>query len=120
MDDTVKKKKKKNFFRHFNTIELLSIKVLKGVQDCISIYGHNKTSIVGKFASVYICKGIEMLEPALKLKFCWVRSQRRDLCYIIPTILSYIRYAGWSVVLGMINVDLVLKILSRAAYFQPY
>ena len=34
----------------------MRIKVLKGLQDCISTYGHNKMSIVGKFASVYICK----------------------------------------------------------------
>ena len=53
MDDTVK-----NFFGIFNIIELMGIKVLKGLQDCISTYIHNKTSIVGKSASVYICKGI--------------------------------------------------------------
>ena len=34
--------------------------------------------------------------------------------------LSYIRYASWDVVRGMIDVDLALKELSRAAYFQPY
>ena len=50
MDDTVK-----DFF--FNTIELMQIKVLKGLQDCILTYGHNKTSTVGKFTSVYICMG---------------------------------------------------------------
>ena len=71
MDDTVK-----DFFGIFNTIELMQIKVLKGLQDCILTYGHNKTSTVGKFASVYICMGLEMLEPASKLHFSLVLSQR--------------------------------------------
>ena len=56
--------------QHFNTIKLMRIKVLKGLQDCILTYGHNKTSIVAKFASVHICKGIlEMLKRASLLKF---------------------------------------------------
>ena len=43
--------------RIFYTINITRIIVPNGLQDCISTYAHNKTPIVGKFASVYICKG---------------------------------------------------------------
>ena len=46
----------------------MGIKVLKGLQDCILTYEHNKMSIVGKFASVYICKGTWNAETCFKTK----------------------------------------------------
>ena len=56
----------------------MRIKVLKGLQDCISTYGHNKTSIVAKFVSVYICINVlEMLDRASQLKFSPVLSKIR-------------------------------------------
>ena len=84
----------------------MQIKVLKGLQNCILTYGYNKASIVGNQCTVVSV--LEMLEPASKLNFSWVLSQRRGFMLT----LSYIRYASWDHVPGMIDVDLALKELS--------
>ena len=112
--------RKKDFLGIINTIKLMGTKVLKGLQDCISTYGHNKTSIIGKFASVYICKGTWNAGTCFKTNILLgVISKTWIYAILFPPFLSYIRYASWDVLRGMTDADLVLKELSRSAYFQP-